>query len=150
MSTIDRGDPQHPSDDQARQASDVAKLLAAQLSEEGLPFTIQHDGHDVAVKLPPAVGQLVVDLLSYIGRGDMVTIMPQHAVLTTKEAADYLNVSRPFLVRLLEKKEIPFHKVGSHRRVSFRDLAAYRKKRDRVRSEALDELQALGQEFDAG
>jgi len=79
----------------------------------------------------------------------MVTFVPYGAELTTKEAADLLNVSRPFLVSLLEEGKIAFHKVGSHRRVRACDLLAFRNARDADRATALDELQRLGQEFDS-
>ncbi|MBX9880660.1 MAG: helix-turn-helix domain-containing protein [Sphingomonas sp.] len=95
------------------------------------------------------MAQLVLDVLTHVGRGEMVTFVPYAAELTTKEAADLLNVSRPFLIAMLDRGEIPFHKVGSHRRIRAADLLVYREARDAARAEALRELQRLGQEFDA-
>ena len=69
-----------------------------------------------------------------------VVLVPEDETFTTQAAADYLGVSRQHLVDLLEGGQIPFHKVGSHRRVAFRDLLAYEKRRDKERRAALDEL----------
>ena len=90
-----------------------------------------------------------MDLLGHIARGEMVTIVARDTMLTTQEAADILNVSRPFLSGLLKKGAIPFIPVGSHRRVMYDDLMAYKARRDAAREAALDELARLGQEFDA-
>lgn len=91
----------------------------------------------------------MLDVLTHVARGEMVTFVPYGAELTTKEAADLLNVSRPFLVAMLEDGRLPFHKVGSHRRVRARDLLAFRERRDAERADALRDLQRMGQEFDS-
>jgi excisionase family DNA binding protein len=124
-------------------------MLAVALTAEGLPFSVNKDGDRTEIELAPALGQLMLDVLTHIARGEMVTFVPYGAELTTKEAADLLNVSRPFLVSLLTSGKIPHHKVGSHRRIKASDLLSFRAERDAVRASALDELQDLGQEFDA-
>ena len=77
--------------------------------------------------LPPAVARLVLDLLELVGKGDAVTLVPSGADLSTQQAADMLEVSRPFLVKLIEAREIPHHKVGTHRRIRAEDLLAYKR-----------------------
>jgi excisionase family DNA binding protein len=71
-----------------------------------------------------------------------IVLVPEDEAFTTQAAANYLGVSRQHLVDLLEKKEMPYHKVGTHRRVTFKDLLLYEKKRDKTRREALDKLAA--------
>jgi excisionase family DNA binding protein len=86
-------------------------------------------------------------LLAELAKGNAVTLMPHHAELTTQEAADLLNVSRPFLVGLLESGHLPHHKVGTHRRVRFADLMIYKRRRDVESEAALRELAALSQDM---
>ena len=117
--------------------------------------TQQIDFHDESgairtVRMPTSALRLLLEVLTEIGQGNAVSIIPIHAELTTQEAADVLNVSRPFLVQLLEKGDMPFHKIGTHRRVRYHDAIEYKKRVDAGRRKALDELAALAQEGGMG
>lgn len=103
-----------------------------------------------AVRVPTAALRLLQEVLAEIGQGNAVSITAIHAELTTQEAADFLNVSRPFLVQLLEQGAMPFHKTGTHRRVRYRDVIAYKKRIDAGRRMALDELAAEAQALGMG
>ena len=76
-----------------------------------------------------------------------VNVMPDSAELTTQQAAEFLNVSRPYLIKLLESGQIPFRRVGTHRRIRFRDLRLYKSQDDLKRRQAADELTQLSQEL---
>ncbi|MCM2374561.1 helix-turn-helix domain-containing protein [Rhodopirellula sp. ICT_H3.1] len=105
---------------------------------------------ETEIQIPSSALQLLGALLTEFAKGNAVTMFPVHAELTTQQASDLLGVSRPFLVEQLEKGELPFRKVGTHRRVLLKDLMEYKRSMDRKRHEALDELAAQAQELDMG
>lgn len=103
--------------------------------------------HGEEIPLPESVSTVLQQTVFHLMRGRAVTIVPINKELTTQEAADILNVSRPYLVKLLEQGEIPFVMTGTHRRIRFSDLMEYKKRRDAERERALDELTRMSQEL---
>ena len=136
-----------PTKEDSQLAAESSRILSA-LTDNG-DFRVQLEGGQQLV-LPSAVKTLLAHLLTEMSRGNAVTIIPIHAELTTQEAADFLNISRPFLIGLLEKGEIKFHTVGTHRRIRFEDLTTYKDKKDRESNDAMTELTKQAQELRMG
>ncbi len=104
----------------------------------GTPALVGADGE--RLELPNAVFRLLKDIARNMQLGRAIVLVPENQQLTTQRAADLLGVSRPHLIRLLEAAGLPYHKVGSHRRIYLKDLVAYRKRRDAARKAALDRI----------
>ena len=102
---------------------------------------------DRMVPIPELVVELLARVLAVMANGDAVAVVPVRAELTTQEAADLLNVSRPHLVKILERDEIPFRRVGTHRRVSLSDVLEYRRRDHARRQTILDELTREAQDM---
>lgn len=99
------------------------------------------------IELPRSVFQVLQQIVYHMMRGRAIFIVPGNKELTTQEAADILNVSRPYLVKLLEQKKIAFIKVGSHRRIRFSDLMNYKKLRDAEREQSINEIAQMSQDL---
>jgi excisionase family DNA binding protein len=106
---------------------------------------VRADGKEEII-LPQTVCQVLRQIVYHMMHGRAIFIMPASKEVTTQEA-DFLNVSRPYLVKLLEEGKIPFIKVGTHRRIRFSDLMDYKKKHDAKRERALEEIAQLSQEL---
>jgi excisionase family DNA binding protein len=137
-----------PSADDAELAAQASRRLS-RAKHEGAELRVQVDGGEM-LRLPKAVSELLYHLLTEMAQGNAVTLFPIHAELTTQEAADYLNVSRPYLIRLLEEGKIKFNMVGTHRRVKFGDLEAFRKSSEDERKRVMDDLAAQAQQLGMG
>lgn len=134
-----------PSRGERAAANQLRRILAAQATGDGERKleVVGEAGQRAEIVLTPALSALLMELLRHIGRGDAVTLVPVSQELTTQQAADILNVSRPFLISLLEKEQIPHVLVGRHRRIKAEDLFAYKRRRDEEREAALSDLAAL-------
>lgn len=110
----------------------------------------EDNGREVSVTLPPDALRLLVEVLGHMANDSLVAVLPMHAELTTQQAAEFLNVSRPHVVRLLEEGKIPHRKVGTHRRIKMADVLEYKRSEDAEAKAALDELAAEAQKHDLG
>lgn len=112
-----------------------------------LTLIVEGGGEDEVLVIPRAAVELIAQILAHMAEGNGVSIIPMQAMLTTQQAADMLNVSRPYLIKLLEDGKIPYTTVGRHRRVRLEDLLDYQRLDDARRRKAADDLTALGQEL---
>jgi excisionase family DNA binding protein len=134
-----------PSADEKAIANQLRRILAARGTDEGVKIRVRDPDapkRTAEITLTPGLADLMLELLRHIGKGDAVTLVPVSQMLTTQQAADVLNVSRPFLISLLEKGAIPYELVGRHRRIKAEKLFAYKDERDQRRSQALSQLAA--------
>lgn len=140
-----------PTPAEVEQARISSRTLSKYADAERVQLSLRaSNGESDDLVLPEHVLQILLDVLVEISKGNAISLIPHHQELSTQEAASLLNVSRPFLVGLLEKGEIPFRKVGAHRRVLLRDAISYKEGIDNRRKQALGDLAALSQEEDMG
>ena len=139
--------PTAPTEDERRQALETSRLLGPLLDGDVAMQIVTADLPAQSLPLPAPARRLLYEILREMADGHAVTVLPVHAELTTQQAADYLHVSRPYLVKLLDEGRIPSHKVGAHRRIRLEDIADYRNGSLVKRHAVLDELTALSQEL---
>jgi len=133
---LEERDPIALQENDSELAASASRALAR--AKDSLVKVTLDDGTELA--LPKAVRELLVKILTEVSHGNMVNIVPVHAELSTQEAANLLNVSRPYLIKLLERGELKFHKAGTHRRIKFTDLRAYQEKQESTRERAMTDL----------
>lgn len=133
------------------EGTELAKVVdfVAALAGKGVavpaprPALVGADG--AKLELPESLFEALVQVATAMAHGQAVTVMPRSKLLTTQEAADLLDISRPTLVRLLEAGEVPFEHRGRHRRIRLADLLAYQERMRQQRRESLERMQQEGQ-----
>jgi excisionase family DNA binding protein len=141
--------PTLPSQADVVLAKETSRVLASHIRDGGpMELRILDDpSPDGMVKLPLLAARMLVRILEEMARGNAVTLIPVHAELTTQEAAEMLNISRPSLIQLLDEGKIDYRRVGTHRRVRFEGLMKYKRAAEAARRAALEELAAYDQEL---
>jgi excisionase family DNA binding protein len=139
--------PKTPNQHESKLAQASSHLLAKHGKKD---LKIKLEGKEETMTLPASAVQLLKQALSEIAQGNAVTLVSLETELSTHEAANILKVSRPYLIKLLEEGEIPYRKVGSHRRIELKDVLAYKEKSDVERLKALNALVEEAQELNMG
>ncbi len=135
-------EPLYAPDQENQNVKELDEILAKQ---EGVPGLVAPSGE--VYELPHSVYEVLRDAVHELAQGVAITIMPMHSQVTTQRAADILGVSRPHLVKLLEREEIPYHMVGKHRRIRLVDLLVYKNQRDSKRRQILAQIKADSEEL---
>jgi len=144
---LEKPDTAIPTAEETRLATESSRVLARLKGNEPLRVRLD-DGQEFAI--PRSAARLLAHILTEMSYGNAVTIIPVHAEMTTQEAADFLNVSRPHLVSLLERDEMEYHKVGTHRRIKFQVLRDYKNRMAAEARAAREELAREAQDLDMG
>jgi len=142
-------EPTVPSEGDVERAREVRRALERLDVDRGaLRVQIAGAGHKATtIDLPPVVTRLLMNILKETAAGHAITLVPLEAEITTQQAAELLNVSRPFVVGLIDKGTLPARMVGNHRRLPLKDVLAYKADNRAKRRQSLRELAALDQEL---
>jgi excisionase family DNA binding protein len=130
-----------------RAARRIRDYLASNPDEEAISVDAELGGINEVLVVPRQAVIMFAQMLAMLAAGQSVQIMPDNAMLTTQQAADAINVSRPYLIGLLERGEIPYQMVGTHRRIAFAALLDYKRQDDQRRRKASGDVTALGEEL---
>jgi excisionase family DNA binding protein len=151
MAALGTTEPKIPTDRDTEVAERSSRILSDHLERASdVKMRLIGEAGETEITVPAAAAELLAQILAEMAKGNAVALTPFHAELTTQEAADLLNVSRPHIVTLLEKGAIPYRRVGTHRRIAMTDLLAYRAKTQAARAKDLDELAAEAQKLRLG
>jgi len=152
--TVERLPIAIPSQEDAEAVTQLDRTLESALEVHGQkpdgtsphPLTLlAPDGSQVPI--PPAVYELLHEIVHHMAHGDSITLVPRHRELTTQQAAGILNISRPFLIKLLERGEMPYRREGTHRRIALEDVLAYRDRRSTKRRQGIEHLAQKSQDL---
>jgi excisionase family DNA binding protein len=141
--------PALPSEAEVTLAKEMSRVLASR-KQSASPLQLRlvdESDKNNTLQLPAPAVDMLVRILEEMARGNAVSLIPVQTELTTQEAADLLQISRPSLIQLLEDGQIPFRRVGTHRRVRFADLLSFKRRADAERRAVLAELAAYDQEL---
>lgn len=142
LALLDRADPLVADEAEAHIAAKAAdKLRPIAAAKQDVRIVVESDSK-IVVPLPARMVSLMLEVLDAMAEQTPISLIPHDAELTTQQAADFLNVSRPFLVSLLDRGEIDHRMVGSHRRVKYGELLKFDERSRRARREAIEELAA--------
>lgn len=130
-------------------SQELSGFIETKAQTQALSIT-DAEGVAHSVDMPVAALRLLVNVLTELGDGNTVKLVPVHAELTTQEGADLLNISRPTFVKLLDDQQIPFRNAGNRRKVKYTDVRAYQDKLEASRLATLDKLSELDQELGLG
>lgn len=150
-SNVHASEPKLPTERDTKVAEASSRILADHLGRRSVvTMRLVGEAGETEITVPAAAAELFAEILAEMAKGHAVALTPIHGELTTQEAAELLNVSRPHLVTLLEKGELPFRKVGTHRRIAAADLFAYKAREQAARRKDLDELVSEAQKLRLG
>ena len=138
-----------PTDEETERAKNFSRILAREFASAE-SVKIQREDSDESIEIPRQVFNVLMRLLSVMSEGKAFSLIPMDKELTTQQAADILNVSRPYLNKILDLGEIAHRKVGRNRRIKFSDLMEYKKSQEQKSKAALQELADQAQELDMG
>lgn len=138
-----------PTEEDVKLAVQSSRQLAAIVGRGETARLRLIDGEQ-EITIPVTAIRLLAEMLQQMAAGRAVNLVPHHAELTTQQAADFLNISRPYLIGLLDRGELAYRKVGTHRRIAFSDLLKYKEQSATNRAQVLDELAAEAQKLNIG
>lgn len=134
----------------ARDNLEALERLTQKHKSKSKPIEIEITGEKTHIKIPPNALGFLNTIFEHMAKGKAISIIPYDTEISTQQAAEMLNVSRPHVVKLLEKGEIPFKKVGTHRRIKLKDLQRYKERSEKEREKHLAELVKQAQELNMG
>ncbi len=141
---IDRMAPVSAPPEQQNDVKTLVHLLEREKAGSPLQL-VTADGESAFI--PESVLWILAQVAQVMASGDAVSIVPVSQELTVQQAADLLNVPLPYLVRLLEEGHVPFRRTETGRGIRVADVITYKRQRDQERSDLLDELADLSQQY---